>query len=478
MTRMQSKDKKEVVILGAGIGGLAAGYFLARTGKYRMTVLEKDSVAGGMCGSFTHDGFTLDYGAHKIYSVIPGILDEIINLMGSRLIRLPKKNRLFLRGHLVDYPLRLGNLARTLGPAMFLSLGSGYAFQLLTGIFRGSSAASYEEYIIKRFGRPAYELVFEPLADKVWGQPSTLHPEMARTRVPSSGGLEIILKLLGIKKESAQTNAEFFYYPRTGFGDFPAALREKIEETDGKVFTDADVMGLKLANGKVSSVECSVRGELQSFPCDLLISSIPLQDLGNLIFKGADQEFNGAAGSLQFRHLVLAYVFINRPLVLDDQWIFFPEKKFVFSRIFEQKQMNPELCPADKTAICCDFTCAEDSWQWRASDDELAKKCVEGLVSAGFIKTEEVAGHLVRRKRDFYPRYDLQYEKKMRVAIDKLKQINNLLLTGRIGMYNYNNSDHCMDMGRFISEKLVAGISCPQIIEEMEKHVGNYRIVD
>ena len=35
-------EKQKIVVLGAGVGGLAAGYFLARTGKYDVTVLEKE----------------------------------------------------------------------------------------------------------------------------------------------------------------------------------------------------------------------------------------------------------------------------------------------------------------------------------------------------------------------------------------------------------------------------------------------------
>lgn len=472
------EDKKEVVILGAGIGGLAAGYFLAKTGRYRITVIEKESEIGGMCGSFDHNGFVLDYGAHKLYSVIPGILDEIKSIMGDRLINLPKKNRLFLRSRLLDYPLRFGNLAQALGPAIFLQLGLGYASVFLKGIFNKSHALSYEDYIIKRFGRPAYELVFESLADKVWGNPSSLHPEMARTRVPASGGLEVILKLLGIKKDTAETNAEFFYYPRKGFGDFPLALKEQIEAMDGKVIVNTKITGLEQEGSKATSVVCDVEGKTKSFSCDFLVSSMLLQNLGHFVFHNADPEFNRSVSDLQFRHLILVYIFIKRPLVLKDQWIFFPERKFIFSRIFEQKQMNPELCPDNNTVICCDFTCSEESWQWQMGDEELSKRCMDGLIEAGFIRADEVAGYLVRRKRNFYPRYDLQYEYKIRRVLNKLKQVKNLILTGRVGMYNYNNADHCMDMGRFISDKLIASTPCPQIIDEMVEHVRDYRIVD
>jgi protoporphyrinogen oxidase len=470
--------KERVVVLGGGIGGLSAGYFLAKTGKYQVTVLEKAEVIGGLSGSFPYDDFTLDYGAHKLYSVIPGILDEFLELMGDRLLEVPKQNRLYLRGHLVDYPLKLGNLARVLGLGMFVRIGFGYALEILRGLIDRGEARSYEEYMLRRFGRPAYELVFEPLADKVWGDPAGLHPEMARTRVPASGGMEVILKLLGLKKETAETSAEFFYYPRKGFGDLPEAMREYIEASGGRVLVGVDVRALQQEGGKVVAVEGLVDGRAETFPTDTLVSSIPLPMLGRLVFGEDDQDFKRAVAGLQFRHLVLVYVFAKRSLALEDQWIFFPERDYIFSRIFEQKQMNPELGPPDRTAICADFTCDEESWSWGASDEVLAQKTIEGLVKGGFIKPEEVTGHLVLRRRNFYPRYDMAYVEKMKAVSRKLQIVENLLLTGRIGMYNYNNSDHCADMGRFIAQNLAQGRAPIDVWNDLEQRVADYVIVD
>lgn len=470
--------KKKIVILGAGVGGLSAGYFLAKTGKYEVTVIEKERVIGGLCGSFEHDGFILDYGAHKLYSVIPGILDDICSLMGERLIKLPKKNRLFLRGHLVDYPLRLGSLAQALGMVTFLWLGFGYAITFLKRFFDKKDAHSYEDYVVRRFGIPAYELVFKPLADKVWGNPSALHSDMARARIPASGGVEVILKLLGIKKDTSETNAEFFYYPRYGFRDFPNILREYIESTGGKVVVGVEIGKIEQVNKKITSVSGTLEGQSVSFSCDYLVSSVHLPVISRLLFSETDSDFDQAINGLQFRHLILVYIFVRRSRVLDDQWIFFPESNLIFSRIFEQKQMNPELCPSDKTAICCDFTFSDDDWMCQATDEQLANKCVKGLVDCGFIESDEVISYIVKRVNNFYPRYDLQYNEKLKVVIDKIRQVENVLLTGRIGMYNYNNADHCYDMGKFISCKLLEGISPSQLIDELGKRIGNYKIVD
>lgn len=471
-------DNERIVVLGAGVGGLAAGYFLARTGRYEVTVLEKEPVIGGLCGTFEMDGFLLDYGAHKLYSVIPGILDEIRSLMGDRLLELPKKNRLFLRGHLVDYPLQLGNLAKVLGFGTFIQLGFGYGLEIIKGFFSRVEPASYEEYIVKRFGKPTYELVFEPLAEKVWGDPATLHPEMARTRVPASGGLEVALKLLGLKKETAETNAEFFYYPRKGFGDWPQALAEAIEEHGGKVVRSVDVKGVSIENGNIQSVSAWVQGEQVDYASDFVVSSIPLPVLGRMVLADDDEEFIQAVQGLQFRHLIMVFVFVERDLVMEDQWIFFPQKDVVFSRLFEQKQMNPELGPPNRTVVTADFTASESSELWEASDDELAQKVIDGLESTGLVKPEQVSGSHVIRHRNFYPRYDQDYAGKMKVVSDKLRKVSNLLTTGRIGMYNYNNSDHCADMGHFIAKNLVAGHAPPDVWKMLEQRVAEYKIVD
>jgi protoporphyrinogen oxidase len=471
-------DKQNIVVLGAGVGGLAAGYFLARTGKYNVTVLEKELVIGGLCASFEHNGFVLDYGAHKLYSVIPGVLDEIRLLMGERLLELPKKNRLYLDGHLVDYPLRLSNLAKVLGLSGFIKLGLGYAKELITGIFKRQIPQNYAQYIIQRFGRPTYELVFEPLADKVWGDPTTLHPEMARTRLPSSGAMELILKLLGLKKETAETNAEFFYYPRAGFGDWPQALADGIRANGGEVLMGADVKSLELSSGRIQNVNAVVQGREAKFTADFLVSSLPLPLVGRMIFGDSDTEFNKAVKGLQFRHLILVYLFLKRSLILQDQWIFFPQRNVIFSRIFEQKQMNLELGPSDQTVITADFTAAEGGDLWASSDETLVQRVIDGLVTTDFIKSSDVSGHLVVRRKNFYPRYDLNYADKMKLVSDKLRSVSNLLTTGRIGMYNYNNSDHCADMGRFIAEHLAAGESPPEIWQALEKRVADYKIID
>ncbi|HET7747580.1 MAG TPA: FAD-dependent oxidoreductase, partial [Vicinamibacteria bacterium] len=235
------------------MAGLAAGYYLAKGG-HPVTVVERAPVVGGLCATFENAGFRLDHGPHKLYSVIPGILDEIKAILGDRLIEHRKKNRIRLLGRYLDYPLSLGNLLPLLGPVRAARLGAAYAGAMAGGVLRGGEPATYEDYILRRFGRGVYELVFEPLASKVWGDPRELSADLARARIPSGGAAELVLRLLGLRENTAEVDAPFFFYPRGGFGVFPERLAEEIRGHGGRVLTSTTPVALERDGRRVTGV--------------------------------------------------------------------------------------------------------------------------------------------------------------------------------------------------------------------------------
>ncbi|UCC61963.1 MAG: phytoene desaturase [Anaerolineae bacterium] len=54
-------SRKSVIVVGAGLGGIATAAHLARNG-YRVTVYEKNSIPGGRCGKLVRDGHHFDTG--------------------------------------------------------------------------------------------------------------------------------------------------------------------------------------------------------------------------------------------------------------------------------------------------------------------------------------------------------------------------------------------------------------------------------
>jgi protoporphyrinogen oxidase len=465
----------EAAVLGGGVAGLAAGYYLARAG-YGVTVVERAPVTGGLCASFKSHGFTLDHGPHKLYSVVPGVLDEIRAILGGELLEHKKKNRIRLLGRYMEYPLQLQNLLPLLGPARAAKLGLGYATALLGGPFRGE-ARSYEDYILSRFGRGVYELVFEPLARKVWGDPKLLSADLARARIPSGGAAELVLRLLKLKENTQDVDAPFFYYPKGGFGAWPEKLAQGLRAAGGRILTSATALAVEKADGAIAALRVATPEGQERLPCDLLVSSIPIQALGTLLFPG-DREIERELQSLELRDLALVFLVLRQERLVEDHWIFFPEARYPFNRLFEQKAMSEELGPKDKTAVCCDLTCDEGDATWGQSDDALVKRCLDALVEAGLTGADRFEAGFVRRFKSFYPMYTIGYRERLKTAYGRLRETKNLVLTGRLGMFNYNNSDHCLDMGRFIADGLGQGSAPGEVWSGLEARVQGYRIID
>ena len=82
----------DAIIIGAGIGGLVCGCFLAKAGK-KVLIVEKTATAGGCCTSFTTKGFTFDAFAHSLGGLRPdGVLDVVLR-------ELDLKNRISIHRH-------------------------------------------------------------------------------------------------------------------------------------------------------------------------------------------------------------------------------------------------------------------------------------------------------------------------------------------------------------------------------------------
>ncbi|TCO09851.1 1-hydroxycarotenoid 3,4-desaturase CrtD [Natronoflexus pectinivorans] len=75
-------SKKAAIIIGAGIGGIAAALRLAAKG-YDVSVLEKNSEAGGKMAQFTQKGYRFDMGPSLF--TLPHLVEELFALFGKRM---------------------------------------------------------------------------------------------------------------------------------------------------------------------------------------------------------------------------------------------------------------------------------------------------------------------------------------------------------------------------------------------------------
>lgn len=469
---------KQIVVLGGGIGGLSAGWLLSKDPKYRVTVIEKGDAVGGVCATFDYKNSRLDYGPHKFYSTIPGVMPPICDLMGKEFMSLKKGHSIFLFNSYLRYPVQIGDLL----PKMGLINAFQTTLSIAPLLFQKSgNLKSYESFMKARFGGKIYSMVFEPLASKVWGDPATLSADIARARIPGSGFFDVLLRAIGIKKESKDTTADYFFYPKGGFGRIAERMKEEIQKNNGIVNTNCVPKAIRHDGKAIHEVDVKHRGVSKTIECDMLISSIHLDELVRLLYAEGDRQRKDLlshAGKLEYRNAILVYLETDREHLTKHHWIFVPDKSIIFNRVFEQSRLDADMIEKGKSILCCDLTDYENGPLYSMKDDELIRQCIDGLEKMNICVKGRTVSSFVKRIPRFYPRYGLLYRENLTALVKGLAQFANLLPTGRIGFYNYNNIDHCFDMARLIEQSLANGIQNNKIADDLLERVLSYRIVD
>jgi phytoene desaturase len=91
-------NSKSVIVIGAGIGGIAAATHLARRG-VKVTILEKNSHAGGRCDRFSREGHHFDAGPTLL--VMPLLYEAEFSALGTSMHEMLDLQRVDPTYHLV-----------------------------------------------------------------------------------------------------------------------------------------------------------------------------------------------------------------------------------------------------------------------------------------------------------------------------------------------------------------------------------------
>lgn len=74
------EDKKHIIIIGGGIGGLGLACLLGKKG-YKVSLYEKNKIVGGRANIFEKDGFVFDMGPS--WYLMPDVFENFFNLIGE-----------------------------------------------------------------------------------------------------------------------------------------------------------------------------------------------------------------------------------------------------------------------------------------------------------------------------------------------------------------------------------------------------------
>jgi protoporphyrinogen oxidase len=452
-----------VVVLGGGACGTSAAWHLARAG-VDVTVLEREARIGGLCGTEERDGFRFDFGGHRFLSKSRALHALVRELVGNDLLLRTRSSAVLHRGRRYRYPLELDDVVRNAG---FVDGGRALLSWGRQRLRRGGDDLSFEDWVVRRFGRTLYDAFFGPYTHKLWGlAPTQISADWAAQRIslPSLG--DVALRLCGLRHGGARTYARRYLYPRHGIGQIFERMAAVAEGHGARFRLGARVTGLERNSyGRVRAVRFAAAGGDEELTCDAVISTVALPLVARMLGGAALPALVArAAGRLRFRAIRLVHLLLDRPEVTPHTWLYVSEPRYCIARIQEPRRRSPEMAPAGRTSLMLEIPCDIGDAIWCAPSAALTERCLDELRALGFPDLRrDLLGHFCSFVEEGYPIYHLDYRRERARVLDWCRATPNLVSVGRQGAFRYVFMDTAMEMGLAAAELLLgrAGVELP-----------------
>jgi protoporphyrinogen oxidase len=450
-----------IVVLGAGPAGMSAAWRLSELG-YRVTVVEKEGAVGGMGKTIRLGKYAVDYGPHTFHiretDESRKIHEAIRPFFGKDPLVLTRGTRVRLRGQEYVYPLEMLQVLVGVSPLLAARIVFDYAAATVKSLVAPPTKEhSFEEWGVRNLGRTLYDLCFGLYSARVWGLPTSQISSKQAQRVAKLNLKNVVLRALGLKADPL-TYFTKYMYPRKGISVLYENMAAEVRKKGNCLLLDSPVVRLERDGGPIARVIVLRGGREETIESDGVLSTLPLPALVAMISPALPPEVAQHAARLRYRSLKLIYIALKRPRLTDYHWVYLLDEEFRVNRMSEQKNVSPDMVPADRTILCIELSCWRDDPIWQASDEEVYRIALHDLMQIGYGVTEsEVEDYFVTGIATAYPVYELDFETHLIPVLEGVHAVPNLLTLGRHGLFLNNSMDDNVLLGMAVADH-IAGV--------------------
>ena len=172
-----------------------------------------------------------------------------------------KISKIYLNGHLINYPPSPITILKTFGLILFIKFLISFFYQKLYLNLKKQKIDSYKDHLTKRVGSEIFSKVFQPITEKIWGDPSQLDKKLSETRVQLPSIIDMVLLAFGIKKKS-NFEANEFIYPINGLNIIWKKIKDDINK---KVSFNTSVKSFSIEDNRVKKIFANKNGKEITF---------------------------------------------------------------------------------------------------------------------------------------------------------------------------------------------------------------------
>ena len=444
---------KKVLIVGSGPAGLAAATELNKH-KIKKIIIEKTSVVGGLARTVKLGNNLFDIGPHRFFTKNKEVNKFFIKYAGKDLIKVKRLTRILYKNKLFKYPLSPLNTFVTIGIYNGLLIFTSYLYSLL---FFTKKISSFEDWIIKNFGKKLYLTFFKTYTEKVWGiSCKKIGADWASQRIKGLNLVSVLINLF-FKKNEAKSLVDEFYYLKFGAGNLYNNIKKKLSKKNTKFFFNNKVYKYNFDKKKFKIKSITVinqNGIKEDIFADYFLSSAPLTETIKSFNIKIPKNIKDIIDNLKYRNHIGIKLVIEGE-IFKDNWIYVHSPEVKVARISNYKNFSPHMGQNEKiNPVTMEYFCHENSKFWQKNDKELINIAINDFKKLDLLKKNKIINAYVIRSEKAYPIIEKGYQKKIEVLKSWLSKISNFTPIGRTGMFKYNNQDHAILTGLIGARKI------------------------
>lgn len=422
-----------VVVIGAGISGLACAYRLQQSG-IQTRVVESSSSPGGVIQTIEKDGFRFDLGPQSFLSTGP--LLDLIDALGlnGQLLRANRRapRYILLRGRLVAAPLSPPALLTT---PLF---AAGTRWRLFTEIFRHSRPPAGDEsvasFVRRKFGAEILDRLVAPFVSGIYaGDPERLSlraalPKLHEFEAQQGSILRGALKSRPAKGTPRPGLCSF----RDGMGTLPHALAARLGDS---LLVEASVASLRYrkTDGKPwFEIDVARHDRRETLVASAVVIATPTQ-AASQVLQSVSNEFAPVFSRIEYAPLAVVSAGYRREQLqraVDGFGVLVPRSEGlrVLGTVFNSSPF-PDRAPEGMVCFTSFAGGATDPQLCSLSDREIMRIVCGEVGRILGVKGEPVTTNLYRYARAL-PQYNLGHTEVVQSLETLTEGIPGLFLAG------------------------------------------------
>lgn len=425
-------ENRQIIILGAGIAGIAAAYHFKSAGMDAV-IYEKEPHYGGLCASFERNGFRFDHFAHisfdnepYTYSMLEGRTEhwirpsEALNYADGRWIRNPVQN------NLKNLPLKER-----------LDIIEDYVNRDC-----GRRTVSYEDWLYRSYGRYFSDCYPKRYTRKYWTvEADMLEPAWVEGRMYVPSLREILTGAMEEGTRPVHYSKEARYPKKGGIQAFLKPMAEECDIVFNKQAVEIDPRARRIvfADGRQTSYE-------------EIISTLPLPEICDMIID-APPSVKEAGRMLDYTSGAMVSIGFSRPCVSPALWFYIYDEDIWPSRIYSPDWKSPDNVPEGCSSLQAEIYFSKYK-PCELLPEELKEKVINQLLKLHLFDKQDIIMQDIRIKKYANIMFTPSIYKN-REIIHRYMTKNGIGYAGRFGEWDYLWMGQSFRSGKNAAERIM-----------------------